>query len=218
MSRLRKPHEKAGPETTRAPQEAGFPGLRNHPSSPPPLCPPDLHLCPREGSLPGSTSAGWGLGLGRGLENSSELQLTPLPLRTGRESTSVPGKPVSAASTSESSLPMFHMPSRRHRGSHRNENRSSSFSFLWSLCVFAASASHSSHRGHRTASGCPRLPPTHTPLTPPCDLVGSFLPSSPSLIPCSQHSFILVCHPHHGPSMCLLAGHPTQTTSNPMSQ
>ena len=33
-----------------------------------------------EGSPPGSTPAGWGLGLSRGLEKSSELHLTPLPL------------------------------------------------------------------------------------------------------------------------------------------
>lgn len=209
---LRKPDSQAS-------ETALHPLLLSPPPSPPPTCPSALRGCrPPEGSPPGPSSAGWGLGLGRGLENSPELQLTPLPLRTGRESTSVPGKPVSAASTSESSFPMFHMPSQRERGSHRSENRSSSFSFLWSLCVFAASASHSPHSGHRTASGCLRLPQTHTPLTPPRDLVGSFLPSSPSLIPCSQHSFILVCHPHRRPSMCLLAGHPTKTTSNPMSQ
>ena len=77
------------------------------------------------------------------------------------------------------------------------------------VCVPSERQHHrAQHRGHRTASGCPRLPPTHTPLIPPHDPVGSFLPSSPSLIPCSQHSFILDCHPHHGPSMCLLAGHP----------
>lgn len=76
------------------------------------------------------------------------------------------------------------------------------------LCAFRAPAPQNLAQGAQDASGCPRLPPTHTPLTPPHDPVGSFLPSSPSLIPCSQHSFILDCHPHHGTSMCLLAGHP----------
>lgn len=185
----------------------------------PPTCPSALRGChPREGSPPGPTSAGWGLSVGRGLENSSELQLTPLPLQTGRESTSVPRKPVSAASTSESSFPMFHVPSRRHRGSHRKETRSSSSRFC-GLCVSLQHQHHTAPTGGTGLLPGPEAPPhPDTPLTPPRDLVGSFLPSSPSLIPCSQHSFILDCHPHRGTSMCLLAGHPMQTTSNSTSQ
>lgn len=87
---------------------------------------------------------------------------------------------------------------------------------LCGLCVCTAPATQSPAQGPQGLLLGARGSSTHTPLTPPPRiLVGSFLPSSPSLIPCFQHSFILDCHPHHGTSMCLLAGHPMQTTSQP---